>query len=87
MHSPQVIRPEIATIAGQSTHLHAPSAMSEVVDNTSIQIDPFKLAEQVSGAAARSASIAAGEVKKEAGALKTLWNGFLDDVFGPVKKP
>ncbi|KAH0543870.1 hypothetical protein FGG08_001909 [Glutinoglossum americanum] len=81
-----VIRPEISTIAGQSTHLHAPSAMSEVVDNTSIQIDPFKLTEQVSGAAARSASKAAREAKQEVGALSALWDGLLDDIFGPPKK-
>ena len=60
--------------------------MSEVVDNNSILIDPFELTEQVSGAAARSASNAAMEAKKEVSEFKSLWNGLLDDIFGPAKK-
>ncbi|KAI9771272.1 MAG: hypothetical protein M1840_002242 [Geoglossum simile] len=83
----QVIRPEILTIAHGSTHVHAPSAMSEVVDNNSIQIDPFELTEQVSDAAARSSSKGAMGAKKEMSELKYLWNGILDDIFGPTRKP
>ncbi|KAI9785748.1 MAG: hypothetical protein M1839_008765 [Geoglossum umbratile] len=78
-----VIRAEILTVAHDSTHVHAPSAMSEVVDNNSILIDPFKLTEQVSGAAARSKTAVAGKKPSE---LKALWDGLLDDIFGPAKK-
>jgi len=81
-----VIRPEIVTVAHDSTHVHAPSAMSEVVDNNSIQIDPFELTEQVSDAAARSASKGAIGYKKPMSELKYLWSGMLEDIFGPAKK-
>jgi hypothetical protein len=60
--------------------------MSEVVDNNSIQINPFELTEQVSDAAARSASKGGMGSKKEMSELRYLWNGILDDIFGPAKK-
>lgn len=43
-----------------------------------MEIDPFKLTESVGIAARR----ALGQGKKEAGAVKEVWDGFLEDLLG-----
>ena len=74
------LKPQIFAVADNTA-----SAMSEVVDNHSVEIDPFTLTETV------SRSRQGEELKKEhalAGGspIKEFWNGFLDDLLGP-KQP
>jgi hypothetical protein len=73
-----VMRPEIITVSADSTHISAPSAMSEVSDNTAIDFQG--MAEKVSAAAAR---FKAGSIDETAGMAKQVWSGFLDDLLGP----
>ena len=83
-----VVRPEIATVSANGTHIDSPSAMSEVTDNHAIEISPFNLTTQVSDAATAAASKVTGmseERLKEEGVLQEVWSGFLDDVLGGKK--
>ncbi|KAL9031025.1 MAG: hypothetical protein Q9196_000926 [Gyalolechia fulgens] len=76
-----VIRPEISTISADSTHIESPSAMSEVTDNHAIDLDPYDLTNKVTAAATRTAEDAMDKIK-EAGTVRQLWSGLLDDMFG-----
>lgn len=76
-----VIRPEISTISANSTHIESPSAMSEVTDNHAIDLDPYDLTSKVTAAANRTAEDAMDKIK-EAGTVRQLWSGLLDDLFG-----
>jgi hypothetical protein len=77
-----VMKPEIYTTAMDSTHAHSPSAMSEVTDNHAMDVDPFDLTKTVKKAAGR----ALGE-KSGRGAVKEVWDGFLDDLLGKKGPP
>ncbi|KAF2117781.1 hypothetical protein BDV96DRAFT_570916 [Lophiotrema nucula] len=68
-----VMLPSIVTVAADGTHIHAPSAMSEVSDNNAIDFQ---------GMAARVAD-KFKPVEEQAGMVKSVWSGFLDDVLGP----
>ncbi|KAI4105340.1 MAG: hypothetical protein L6R37_002790 [Teloschistes peruensis] len=74
-----VVRPEISTVSANSTHIESPSAMSEVTDNHAIEIDPYNLTSKVTVAAAKIAEVPT----REAGVMRELWDGLLDDLFGP----
>lgn len=81
--SDQVFRAEISTVAHESTHLHPPSPLSDVVDNGAITFDPYDLAAKVGQAAKKvSAKVAPTEEGGVSGVLKQVWNGLMDDVFG-----
>lgn len=80
--SAPLMKPQIYTVSGAG--VVAASPMSEVVDNHSIDIDPFSLTETV------SRSRVGEEIQRrtngkssETGVIKELWTGFLDDVLGP----
>lgn len=79
-----VIRPEISTVSGASTHIASPSAMSEVTDNHSIELDPYELVNKVQAAAAKMTGLPVEELK-EPGVMKKLWDGLLDDLLGARK--
>lgn len=79
-----VIRPEISTVSGASTHIASPSAMSEVTDNHSIDLDPYELVHKVQTAAAKITGLPVEELK-EPGVMKKLWDGLLDDLLGARK--
>lgn len=79
-----VMRPEISVMSGEDTHIASPSAMSEVVDNHAMDLDPFNLTSKVQAAASRIAGFPV-ENTKEPGMLRELWNGFLDDWTGAKK--
>lgn len=79
-----VIRPEISTVSADSTHIDSPSAISEVTDNHSIELDPYDLTSKVTAAAAKMAQVPA-ENFKEPGLVTEVWNGFLDDLLGGKK--
>ena len=65
--------PSIVTVAADGTHIHAPSAMSDVSDNNAIDFQ---------GLAARVAE-KFKPVEEQASMVKSVWSGFLDDVLGP----
>jgi hypothetical protein len=80
----QVFRAEISTVAHESTHLHPPSALSDVVDNGAISLDPYDLATKVSHAARRlSDKVVTKQNAGVPGVFRQVWSGLMDDVFGP----
>jgi len=71
----QVMLPMIHTVV-DSTHVHAPAAMSEVHDNNTIDFQgmAFQVARKITGQPV------------ESGMMRQLWAGFKDDVLGPNNK-
>ncbi|KAJ5231597.1 uncharacterized protein N7469_006185 [Penicillium citrinum] len=78
------MKPQIYTVAGSGADVAA-SAMSEVVDNHAVDIDPFSLTEAVSRSRVGEEIQRRqnGSASRESGVVKELWSGFLDDVLGP----
>lgn len=80
------MRPQIYTVSGTGADVAA-SAMSEVVDNHAIDIDPFSLTEAVGrsriGEEIQRRENGHGKANSEPGVMRELWAGFLDDVLGP----
>ena len=74
-----VHRPEISTNSADIPQNVA--YMAEVHDNSAAEIDYDRLADVVSG----TASKVSGATNE--GALKQVWNGFLDDLLGPKSGP
>lgn len=70
--------PTIHTVAADGTHIYAPSAMSEVTDNNTVDFQ---------GMAAMVASRLGKTTEEGAGMAKQLWGGLLDDVFGSKGGP
>ena len=66
--------PTIHTVAADGTHIHAPSAMSDVSDSQHFDYQ---------GMAAQVATKIAGEVEEGAGMAKQLWTGLMEDILGP----
>ena len=79
-----VMRPEISVMSGEDAHIAGPSAMSEVVDNHAMEIDPYNLTSKVQAAASKMAGFTV-EKMNEPGMLRELWNGLLDDLTGSKK--
>jgi hypothetical protein len=71
-----VMRPEISVISHGGTEAVAPSAMTEVVDNAAMDIDPFSLVEKV-----RDAAAGAGRVE-EKGLVREVIDEIWDDLIG-----
>ncbi|GLB11532.1 hypothetical protein AtubIFM57258_008402 [Aspergillus tubingensis] len=75
------MRPQVYTVSGGAGDISA-SPMTEVVDNHSVDIDPFSLTETV------GKSRFGEELKKqqngtsEPGVVRELWSGFLEDLLG-----
>lgn len=89
--STQPMRPQIYSVSNNgSSDIPEPSAMSEVVDNHALEINPFDLAETVSRSklAASSVDAASSQGRDDTvrGAAREMWSGFLDDVLGPKHK-
>jgi hypothetical protein len=77
------MKPQIYTVS-DAAGVVAASAMSEVVDNHSIDIDPFSLTEAVSRSrVGQEVQRQVNGKSSETGVLRELWTGFLDDVMGP----
>lgn len=66
--------PTIHTVAADGTHIHAPSAMSDVSDSNHFDYQ---------GMAAQVASHLSKPVEGGAGMAKQLWTGLVDDILGP----
>jgi len=75
-----VIRPTIETASADGTNMV--SAMSEVTDNHSVEIDMFDLTKQVGKAAKGMMENNVESVKKSSGMMKEVWSGFVDDLLG-----
>lgn len=73
------MRPEIVTASAESTFFSSPSHLSDVHDNAAVDIQA--MAQQVASAAKNL-----GPSAETGGAVKELWNGFLDDLLGPKQK-
>lgn len=76
-YTPSPMKPQIFTIAD-----NAASAMSEVVDNHSVEIDPFTLTEAV-GRSRQGEELKKQQALQGKGPIKEFWAGFLDDLLGP----
>jgi hypothetical protein len=74
------MKPQIYTVSGSGADVAA-SAMSEVVDNHAVDLDPFSLTEAVGRS--RVGEEMKRQEKGQPGAFRELWAGFLDDVMGP----
>lgn len=73
-----VPRPEISIVAADSANVTA-AAMTEVVDNAAIDVPLDSLT-------AGFSSTPVSQLQEEPSALKELWNGLVDDVFGVKHK-
>jgi len=83
-----VIRPEIATVSANGTHIDSPSAMSEVTDNHAVELSPYDLTGQVTTAATAGASKMTGmsaEKLQEQGVVQQFLSGLFDDILGGKK--
>jgi hypothetical protein len=69
-----VMLPTIYTAAADSTHIHTPSAMSDVTEGNHIDFQ---------GMAARVANKLQKPVEEVEGMARQIWRGFVDDIFGP----
>ena len=77
------MKPQIYTVAGSGADVAA-SAMSEVVDNAAVDLDPFSLTEAVGRSrVGEELQRRSNGHSSEPGVVKELWAGFLDDVLGP----
>ncbi|KAJ5193942.1 hypothetical protein N7491_001273 [Penicillium cf. griseofulvum] len=76
------MKPQIYTVAGTGADVPA-SAMSEVVDNHAIDLDPFSLTETVGRSRVGEEIQRRSNGTSEPGVIRELWAGFLDDVMGP----
>ena len=87
IHAPEtpsyenVTKQTIVTAAADSTHVSAPSAMSDVHDNTAAPVDYPNLADRLETAAAGVKASA----KRSQGTLGKLWEDVVDDIFGPKR--
>jgi hypothetical protein len=72
--SEETLRPLINLVSG--SHIHTPSAMSEVSDNTDIDFEGIKVV---------AAKVGEG-AEQGVSAVKQIWEGLLDDILGPKKK-
>jgi len=79
-----VMRPEISTVSADGTHITGPSAMSEVTDNHSVELDPYTLVTAVNAAASKMTALPI-EKLKEPGVIKQFWDGFVEDLMGGKK--
>jgi hypothetical protein len=70
------MQPEIYTVSASGTHIHAPSAMSEMTDSNSIDFQG--MAETV--AHKISKPMEAGE-----GMVRQIWAGLMEDIMGPKR--
>ncbi|KAJ5811096.1 hypothetical protein N7447_010612 [Penicillium robsamsonii] len=76
------MKPQIYTVSGTGADVPA-SAMSEVVDNHAIDLDPFSLTEAVGRSRVGEEIQRRSNGTSKPGVVRELWAGFLDDVMGP----
>jgi len=69
-----VMLPQIHTVAADGTHIHAPSAISNMTDSN--QIDYKGMVEQAT-------STVAEPIEQGSGMFKQIWTDMVDDILGP----
>lgn len=69
-----VMMPQIHTIAADGTHIHVPSAMSDMTDSN--QIDYKGMVEQATGTLSEP-------LEKGSGMVRQIFTGLVDDILGP----
>ncbi|KAF1955501.1 hypothetical protein CC80DRAFT_493002 [Byssothecium circinans] len=69
-----VMLPTIHTVAADSTHIHAPAALSELADSNHIDFQ---------GMASYAAKKLSRDVEEGAGMARQLWGGLMEDIWGP----
>lgn len=79
------MKPQVHTVSGGGADI-AVSPMAEVVDNTSVDIDPFSLTEAVGKSRFGEEVWKSQNGSKEPGVVKELWTGFLEDILGPKQQ-
>lgn len=70
----QVMMPQIHTVAADGTHIHAPSAISNMTDSN--QIDYKGMVEE-------AASTFTEPIEKGSGMVRQIFNDLVDDILGP----
>ncbi|KAI9371550.1 hypothetical protein BJX61DRAFT_543560 [Aspergillus egyptiacus] len=78
------MKPQVYSVSGDAANISA-SPMAEVVDNASVDIDPFSLTEAV-GKSKQAAEMKQQQNGQQSGVVSELWNGFLDDLLGPKQQ-
>lgn len=73
------LKPVISTAAGEDTHIHAPSAMSDVHDGHHEATDFHEIVATISSGAEAIKDAGHAEVRAAWG----WWSGLMMDVFGP----
>ena len=68
------MQPTIYTAAADSTHIHAPSAMSDVTEGNHIDFQ---------GMASKVTRNIQQPVEEAESMVKQIWNGLVEDVFDP----
>ncbi|KAE8353921.1 hypothetical protein BDV28DRAFT_132209 [Aspergillus coremiiformis] len=79
------MKPQVHTISGDGSDV-AVSPMAEVVDNNSVDIDPFSLTEAVGKSRFGEELWKQEHSSKEPGVVRELWDGFLEDILGPQQQ-
>ncbi|CAK47905.1 altered inheritance of mitochondria protein 34, mitochondrial [Aspergillus awamori] len=75
------MRPQVYTVSGGAGDISA-SPMTEVVDNHSVDIDPFSLTETVGKSRFGEELKRQQNGTSEPGVVRELWSGFLEDLLG-----
>ncbi|KAI9042545.1 uncharacterized protein KD926_005400 [Aspergillus affinis] len=75
------MRPQVYTVSGEGADVSV-SPMTEVVDNHSVDIDPFSLTEAV-GKSRFEADLQQQKKSSEPGVVRELWTGMWEDIFSP----
>ncbi|PWY93715.1 hypothetical protein BO94DRAFT_532647 [Aspergillus sclerotioniger CBS 115572] len=79
------MRPQVYTVSGGAADVSA-SPMTEVVDNHSVDIDPFSLTETVGKSRFGQELNRQQNGSSEPGVVRELWSGFLEDLLGPKQQ-
>ena len=79
------MKPQIYTVSDMGADVNGPSAMSEVVDNHALDINPFNLTETVSRSRTGANASQNGEDTVK-GAVKELWHGMMEDLTGTPRQ-
>ena len=80
------MKPQVHTVAGATGDVAA-SPMSEVVDNESVDIDPFSPTETVGRSRfGEMLQRHSGSASGEKGVIRELWGSMLDDLLGPKQQ-
>lgn len=79
------MKPQIYSVSELGSDLQGASPMSDVVDNQSLDFDPFNLTQTVRQASAPQ-DFKRSQKETVGAAVKELWSGLLDDVLGPKQQ-